>query len=154
MDDCLDLLSVFIITSRFEMTDVSGSNSDELHKNAFNILNNRLLKPTSNYSRPTSNNPIIAAQRKSSLYNASSAESLSDKAQPTKSLGKGWFGLEPMKLDDNVKRDIKMIQMRNYMDPKRCVIHFLSDRKSLSLHFIGFTRIQTNWVRYCTLVQS
>jgi hypothetical protein len=24
-----------------------------------------------------------------------------------------------MKLDDNVKRDIKMIQMRNYIDPKR-----------------------------------
>ena len=101
------------------MADSIGSNPDELHKNAFNILNNRLLKPTSNYSRPSSANPIIAAQRKSSLYSTTSSDVSSIKVEASKTVGKGWFGLEPMKLDDNVKRDIKMIQMRNYMDPKR-----------------------------------
>ncbi len=34
-------------------------------------------------------------------------------------MGKGWFEMEPMKMDETLKRDIKVIQMRNYLDPRR-----------------------------------
>lgn len=68
-------------------------------------------------------NSVIEAQRSSSLYDeSSSSSSVGPKSQPKnemKNLGKGWFDMQPMKLDDNVRRDIKMIQMRNYLDPKR-----------------------------------
>jgi hypothetical protein len=29
---------------------------------------------------------------------------------------------QPLKLDDKIKRDLKVIQMRNYLDPKRCYL--------------------------------
>ena len=47
--------------------------------------------------------------------NASSSSS--SKKIPT--LGKGWFDLAPAELTDDLKRDIKMIRMRNFLDPKR-----------------------------------
>ena len=34
-------------------------------------------------------------------------------------LGKGWFDLEPMEMTDELRRDLKMIKMRSYIDPKR-----------------------------------
>ena len=68
------------------------------------------------------NNAIEAAQARSTLYNPSAlvapplnAEKV---AKPT-TVGKGWFDLEPLKMDEKLKRDIKVIQMRNYLDPKR-----------------------------------
>jgi len=67
-------------------------------------------------------NPIEEAQEKSVLYDGSKAVAPSlvpEKALKKKTLGRGWFDMEPAVLDDNLKRDMKMIQMRNYIDPKR-----------------------------------
>lgn len=34
-------------------------------------------------------------------------------------LGKGWFNLSSIEQDEKLRRDLKLIQLRNYMDPKR-----------------------------------
>jgi len=41
------------------------------------------------------------------------------KAQPVKTAGAGWFNLQPLEMDSKLQSDINMVQMRNYMDPKR-----------------------------------
>lgn len=67
-------------------------------------------------------NAIISAQRKASVYNSSSiaVDPLRKvKVKPTKTLGSGWFNLQPLEMDSKLKNDIQMIRMRNYMDPKR-----------------------------------
>lgn len=67
-------------------------------------------------------NLIEKAQGKSDLYDGSKAVApplVPEKAPKKKTLGRGWFDMEPAVLDDNLKRDMKMIQMRNYIDPKR-----------------------------------
>jgi len=68
------------------------------------------------------NNPIEAAQAKSSLYSADGASAGSlqkQKEERTKTLGKGWFDIAPAKLDEGLRADMKIVQMRNYLDPKR-----------------------------------
>lgn len=108
---------------------------------AFTALNDKLmsagrvssvrlnLKPsTSSSSSGSSNNnkdrrnAVEEAQANSDIYNSSKIAA--PPLQPPmdtkkKTLGKGWFDLEPAVLDESLKRDIKMIQMRNYIDPKR-----------------------------------
>ena len=41
------------------------------------------------------------------------------KVKPVKTAGAGWFNLQPLEMDSKLQRDIKMVQMRDYMDPKR-----------------------------------
>mmetsp|Transcript_8451 Transcript_8451/g.14342 ORF Transcript_8451/g.14342 Transcript_8451/m.14342 type:complete len:225 (+) Transcript_8451:94-768(+) len=67
-------------------------------------------------------NDIEAAQFNSALYTPSvqTAPSVDKaKASAKKNLGKGWFDIEPATMTDDLKRDIKIIQMRNYLDSKR-----------------------------------
>lgn len=67
-------------------------------------------------------NPLEKAQESSSLYDGHTlnAPALKQKReQRIKTVGKGWFDMVPMKVDENLKRDIQMIQMRNVLDPKR-----------------------------------
>jgi hypothetical protein len=67
-------------------------------------------------------NLIEVAQRGSELYNSTSITAPQLKATKVvkpETVGKGWFDFEPLVIDEKIKRDIKMIQMRNYLDPKR-----------------------------------
>ena len=54
----------------------------------------------------------------STRKSASSSSSSSD-ALKRKSLGKGWFDMVPAELTSELKRDINVIKMRNYLDPKK-----------------------------------
>ena len=67
-------------------------------------------------------NPIEEAQASSSIYdNKKSAVSplVPEKIKKEKTLGKGWFDMKPTSMDSGLKADIKMVEMRNYLDPKR-----------------------------------
>lgn len=64
----------------------------------------------------------MALQASSDLYNNSKSVVNFRHTKNTeihKTLGKGWFNAQPLELDDAVKRDLKVIQLRNYLDPKR-----------------------------------
>jgi len=82
-------------------------------------------------------NAIEKAQDSSALYDGkqSAAPSLKpEKPARKKTLGKGWFDMEPAVLDEQLKRDIKMVQLRNYMDPKR---FYKNPDKSKSVLHVG-----------------
>ena len=67
-------------------------------------------------------NALDRAVANNSLYDnrTISAPPLKKEKVPAKpSAGKGWFDLAPLEMTEELKRDVKMIQMRNYMDPKR-----------------------------------
>ena len=67
-------------------------------------------------------NPIEEAQRSSSIYDSKkSAVSplVPGKTKKEKTLGKGWFDMKPTGMDSGLRADIKMVEMRNYLDPKR-----------------------------------
>ena len=70
-------------------------------------------------------NAIEEAQEKSSIYDGKNSSVVTGGPQSDgglrkkKTLGKGWFDMEPVVMDEALKRDVKMIQLRNYMDPKR-----------------------------------
>jgi hypothetical protein len=110
----------------------AGKASAASAASAFNILNDRLMSAgkvqhtdLANRGRITkggSANPILRAQSSSSLYTGTTlaAPALNpDKEIAPETLGKGWFDMQPMKLDSKMKQEIRMIQMRNYVDPKR-----------------------------------
>lgn len=105
-----------------------------IHPKAFNKLTERLMgsaksqAPSSSSSasktstQEKSTSALDIKQKLSHLYSSSAeADALKKaKAPPNKAdLGKGWFNMETVKLDDKLKRDLKVIQMRNYLDPKR-----------------------------------
>jgi hypothetical protein len=67
-------------------------------------------------------NPIEEAQMSSSIYDSKkSAVSplVPGKTKKERTLGKGWFDMKPTGMDSGLKADIKMVEMRNYLDPKR-----------------------------------
>jgi len=67
-------------------------------------------------------NSIESAQASSNLYavDGGGAGSLKKhKEVHAKTLGKGWFDIAPAKLDEGLRADMKVVQMRNYLDPKR-----------------------------------
>ena len=85
-------------------------------------LNNRGGVTSARQARSKDSNLIEEAQSRSTLYDTSSM--LAPPLKPPKvikpeTVGKGWFDMKPMKVDEKLKRDIKIIQMRNYLDPKR-----------------------------------
>lgn len=95
---------------------------------AFHLLSERLLSSgsitSSLLSCPVNNssNAIINAQRQSNLYSNSTIAMdplKRAKVKPVKTAGAGWFNLQPLEMDSKLQRDIKMVQMRDYMDPKR-----------------------------------
>ena len=61
------------------------------------------------------------------VFNCHNIDTLISKAQVKPSektggndtLGKGWYDIKPMEMDEKLKRDMKLIELRNYMDPKR-----------------------------------
>ena len=87
-------------------------------------------------------NAIERAQSRSSLYNSASltAEPLKKaKLVSPKTVGKGWFDIEPLEMDDKLKKEIKMIQLRNYMDPKRyCQYFCIADSSPLAFKEADF----------------
>ena len=51
---------------------------------------------------------------------------------------------QPLVIDEKIKRDIKMIQMRNYLDPKRYVrSEILAFYHFIALHFSGFGNMKS-----------
>ena len=75
----------------------------------------------SSWAKPS--NAIESAQHHSSLYDSKvgSTHSLLKSAagKAKRSLGKGWFDAAPAELTSELKSDMKVVQMRNYLDPKR-----------------------------------
>lgn len=64
----------------------------------------------------------MQAQASSALYDANTRAAPPLRTQAPaidRGLGKGWFDLKPLEMNDNLRRDLKIIQMRNYLDPKR-----------------------------------
>lgn len=41
------------------------------------------------------------------------------KANKKKTLGPGWFNLAPAELTEELRQDLKMLRLRNFVDPKR-----------------------------------
>ncbi len=65
---------------------------------------------------------VSTIQKNSKIYSDSAlvAPPLKNpKEEKTKTLGKGWFDMAPMELSDKAKRDLKIIRLRNFIDPKR-----------------------------------
>jgi len=77
------------------------------------FVHNKIVKKTS----------IEDIQKTSGLYDKSEASLThlngSNKPSSAKSIGKDLFNMEQMSLDENLKRDLSVIQLRNYLDPKR-----------------------------------
>lgn len=130
-DDLLDDIASSIVNDLKKQQ----SNKDTT-KTGFNKLHARLqragqmetthLQLSSSHAIPCtgSQNPIEATIPQNALYSHSGvvAPPLKKvKEEVKKTLGKGWFDLQPAKLDEELKRDIKIIQMRNYLDPKRYI---------------------------------
>lgn len=129
-DDILDDIASSIVNDLKQQ-----QASKDTTKTGFNKLHARLqragqmtsthLQLSSSHAVPsigTSQNPIEATLPQNALYshNGVTAPPLKRvKEEVKKTLGKGWFDLQPAKLDEELKRDIKIIQMRNYLDPKR-----------------------------------
>jgi hypothetical protein len=118
-----------------------------IHPKAFNKLTERLMNSGKGDIVASSSGIINSKVKLDSTsvldakHKASHLYSSSDHADPlkkpqaahvVKSLGKGWFDMEPMKLDEKLKRDLKIIQMRNYLDPKR--FYKNPDRNGKILH--------------------
>ena len=85
-------------------------------------LSNRGGVTSARQARSKDSNLIEEAQSRSTLYDTNSM--MAPPLKPPKvakpeTVGKGWFDMKPMKVDEKLKRDIKIIQMRNYLDPKR-----------------------------------
>ena len=118
----------------------SGGNHTETKISAFNLLSEKLFgtgskqssvsshidRRISNIGRLNGNasncNAVIHAQRQSNLYNNSTIvmDPLQKvKVKPVKTAGAGWFNLQPLEMDSKLRSEINMVQMRNYMDPKR-----------------------------------
>ena len=95
------------------------------HSAAFQALTRSLTSKKSPSSFDTSErrgNAVDKAAAASSLYDshALAAPPLKKaKKEVPKTLGKGWFDLKPLEMDESLARDVKMIQMRNFLDPKR-----------------------------------
>ena len=131
-DDILDDIASNIVNNLKQQ-----QSSKDATKTGFNKLHARLqragqmetthLQLSSSHAMPsagTSHNPIEATLPQNALYSPSASGVVAPplkkvKEEVKKTLGKGWFDLQPAKLDEELKRDIKIIQMRNYLDPKR-----------------------------------
>ncbi|BFZ15316.1 hypothetical protein BsWGS_18355 [Bradybaena similaris] len=55
------------------------------------------------------------------------------KAERDKTLGKKWFGMKAPDVDEKLKNDMELIQMRSVLDPKRFYKH--QDRRGLPKYF-------------------
>lgn len=116
---------------------------------AFNTLNSRLIKSGSladkcklvvNQGLVSSKaideraSTMTSTQNSSFLYTSSShAPPLKkEKVIAKKTLGKGWFNLEPAEMTEELRRDIKIIQLRNSLDPKR--FYKKPDKMRMALH--------------------
>ena len=70
-------------------------------------------------------NAIEQAAGASSLYDSQVTAAPAVNKQRVKidrskaSLGKGWFDMAPKEIDGDMRADMKMVSMRNYLDPKR-----------------------------------
>ncbi len=111
---------------------IGGSSFMKLHRRlqkAGEIKSNHLQLSSSLKSqhgnRVSSSHPIIALPSDTStgIYGSELvAPPLNYKpasGHVDEGLGKGWFNMKPAVLDESLKRDIKIIQMRNFLDPKR-----------------------------------
>ena len=106
---------------------ISGGSLSK-NKNSFASITEKVTgNQTSNQSVASSRkklgNYIEQEQARSSLYDTTAAAPalVNERKKWEKVYARGLVdnGLKPLEMDDKLKRDIKVIQMRNYMDPKR-----------------------------------
>ena len=110
---------------------------------AFGNLTQTLTKiPISQSTNKSNNtNKLLQKQMSSDIYNNSSlfaAPLKKDKVIKPDTLGHGWFDIAPLKMDENLKRDVKMIEMRNFIDPKRYVLLIFLCLYCYSIVFVLF----------------
>lgn len=109
---------------------ISGSGSTSKNRKSFSSITDNVTGIQTNEqsiasSRKRVGNVIEQEQARSSLYDVTAgaaAPSLyTEKKKQEKLYARSLVqnGLKPLEMDDKLKRDIKVIQMRNYMDPKR-----------------------------------
>jgi len=108
---------------------ISGGSLSK-NKNSFASITEKVTgNQTSNQSVASSRkklgNYIEQEQARSSLYDTTAGAAapalVNERKKWEKVYARGLVdnGLKPLEMDDKLKRDIKVIQMRNYMDPKR-----------------------------------
>jgi hypothetical protein len=63
----------------------------------------------------------LQAQANSQLYDKKklSCNDSASRNRSTTSIGKGWHNVEAAELDEKEKTGVKLLQMRNFLDPKR-----------------------------------
>jgi hypothetical protein len=89
------------------------------------VIGNQTSSQSSASSRKKVGNLMEQEQARSSLYDHSTGAAapalVAERKKWEKTYARGLVenGLKPLEMDDKLKRDIKVIQMRNYMDPKR-----------------------------------
>ncbi|CAM9757396.1 unnamed protein product [Ectocarpus sp. 8 AP-2014] len=99
----------------------------------------------------------------SSLYSGRDRAMLLERSKAPKddTAGKGWFNMEQAEMTPELKRDLQVIRMRNYVDPKR--FYKASDKVSKFMQQIGtvkegpseyFSSRMTNKERKKTLVDE
>lgn len=108
-------------------TNETNNKKNEEVSKAFEIANQRLF-----ISSLKENNIISQNNKKLNKFDHAISESgvyddsgiaapalIAKREKKKKTLGNGWFNMEPMDLDEKTKRDIKLLKLRNYLDPKR-----------------------------------
>ena len=126
VDDLVTRTLNKFITSKFQSKATACSSLRNSLMNAGKQTDKQLTNrggiTSAKQSRSKDSNLIEEAQSRSTLYDTNSM--MAPPLKPPKvvkpeTVGKGWFDMKPMTVDEKLKRDIKIIQMRNYLDPKR-----------------------------------
>jgi hypothetical protein len=104
------------VSSKYLKADSSSNTSVDSGKSS----SSGVLKST--WQRPS--NAIERAAQSSNLYDgktntASQLREAAKSERSKKTLGKGWFNQSPAEMSSELSNDMKVVQMRNYLDPKR-----------------------------------
>jgi hypothetical protein len=108
------------------VVDNDAATSSSSSNNGSNSKKGGAFVVASEYKKAS--NAIEDAQSGSKLYDGKIASTHSllkknkhgeDGGKLKKSLGKGWFNTTPAEMTSELKNDMKVVAMRNYLDPKR-----------------------------------
>jgi len=115
---------------------LTGAKKNENDSLDFNKISDSLLNSTNNVGVISSKEGIVLLDPKqyskdkekyenivknSDIYDNKKLETSLKKAKEKRkeTLGKGWFDMEPIKIEGDLQKDVQIIQMRNVIDPKR-----------------------------------
>ena len=108
----------------FDITDVVDETLMALRRQSRNNFG-KLDKRISDFSlRVDEDERVGGGDGVSDIYDGAAAadqrrEDKEAKRSGRKTLGKGWFNLQPAELTEEMRQDIKMLRLRNFVDPKK-----------------------------------